>query len=139
MTRPPRTPLHLRLAPGLLALLPLTTGCVLLAGAGVGYVVSREVRPGAVQEAEVADDVDRVWPSSKETAEILHDSGTQVRVQDSPRRIQLEVDGAKVVIEVEAVDLDRTLVRVSAQKYLGADSKTAEEVMGNVLRRLQKK
>ena len=42
-----------------------------------------------------------------------------------------------MTIEVEAHDIDRTVIRVSAEGALGADDATAEIVMNEVLRRLK--
>ena len=85
---------------------------------------------------ELADDVEIVWASVQETAEILNDVGSEVTTEEFPRRIEATIDGAAVVIEVEAHDIDRTLIRVTAQKYLGADSRSAENVMNRLLSRL---
>ena len=114
------------------------SSCVLLAGAGVGYVVSQEVLPNSVHEAQVTDDVERVWASAKETFEIMLDPKAEMTITENPRRIQGKVDNADVTLEVEAHDIDRTIIRVTAEKYLANDAHTAEEVMNNLLARLMK-
>lgn len=118
---------------------PLLSGCILVAGAGVGYVVSQQVLPNDVRVAQVADDVDSVWKSVRETMEIMVDPGNELTTQDMPRTIECKVDGAAVKVEVEAHDIDRTVVRVSAEKYLASDNATSAEVMDTILRRLQEK
>lgn len=125
----------------LLAFAPLFSGCFLAAAAGAGYVVSQQVLPNHVHVAQVALDVDQVWPSVKETVGFYQEPGSEPTVQDSPRTIHAKVDGAKVTIEVEAIDLDRTTIRVSAEKYSGLskDNATAAEVMSGILERLEKR
>jgi hypothetical protein len=124
----------------LLALAPLFTGCVFAAAAGAGYVVSQQVLPNNVHVAQVALDVDKVWPSVKETVSFYQSPGSEPTVQDFPRAIHAKVDGAQVLVEVEAIDLDRTTIRVSADKYSGLtkDNATAAEVMDGILERLNK-
>lgn len=134
MSRTHRT----RILPLLLALTaaPLTS-CILVAGAGVGYVVSQNVLPNDVHVSEVADDVDTVWSSVTQSMEILVDPGSELLINDIPRSIQCKVDGAKVKVEVEAFDIDRTTIRVQAEKYLAPDNEAANDVMNTILRRLQ--
>ena len=121
----------------LLALAPLFSGCF-LAAAGAGFIVSQQVLPNDVHVTQVALDVEKVWPSVKETAGIWQEPGSEPTVQDYPRTIHAKVDGSKVTIEVEAIDVDRTTIRVSAEKYLSKDSATAAQVMNSIVDRLQK-
>lgn len=122
----------------LLALTPLVSSCFLFAAAGAGYIVSTQVLPNNVHVAQVALDVDHVWPSVKETLSFFQDPGSEASVQDFPRTIHAKVDGAKVTVEVEAIDIDRTTIRVTAEKYLGKDEATASEVLSGILERLEK-
>lgn len=122
----------------LLALVPLVSGCVVAAAAGAGYVVSQQVLPNQVHVAQVAYDVDHVWPSVKETMGVFQEPGSALSVQDFPRSVKTTVDGAKVTVEVEALDLDRTTIRVSAEKYMTKDNATAQQVMSGILERLAK-
>ena len=98
----------------LLALVPLVSSCFVV-GAGAGYIVSQQVLPNNVHVAQVALDVDQVWPSVKETVSFYQEPGSEASVQDFPRTIRAKVDGAKVLVEVEAIDIDRTTMRVSAE------------------------
>jgi len=116
--------------------LPFLSGCILVAGAGVGYVVSQKVLPNDVHVAQVAIDVEKVWPSARETVGFQIDPGTELVVQEFPRQIEAKVDGARVKIEVEAHDLDRTLIRVQAEKFFANDDATAARVMKAILDRL---
>ena len=54
-----------------LALASALSGCALVAGAGVGYVVSQQVL-GDVNVAQVRDDVDDVWASFDHMPENRH-------------------------------------------------------------------
>jgi hypothetical protein len=124
----------------LLAILcaPLLSGCFLIAAGAAGtagYVVSQQVS-NHVHTAQVAFDVDHVWPSVKETMGFLQEPGSEATVQDFPRVVNGRVDGAKVRVEVEALDLDQTTIRVSAEKYLTKDNATATDVLNQILRRL---
>ena len=129
---------HLSFSALLLATLILPSCVPLVAGAGVGYIVSQQVLPNNVHETQVAIDVDRVWPSVKETLGFFQDPGTELALQDFPRTIHAKVDGAKVLVEVEAHDIELTTIRVSAEKYLAKDNSTAAEVMKGILERLGK-
>ncbi len=108
----------------------------MVAGAGVGYVVYQEVLENDVHIAMVQDDVDRVWTSVQETMGFLVDPKTEIVVHAFPRRVEAKVDGADVVVEVQAHDIDRTEIRVEADKFLAHDGATAAEVMGEILDRL---
>ncbi len=122
----------------LLALAPLFTSCLVAVGAAAGYVVSQQVLPGNVHQAQVALHVDHVWPSTKETVSYFQEPGSEASVTDFPRTIHARVDGAKVTVEVEAIDIDRTTIRVTADKYLGQDNATASKVLSSILDRLEK-
>jgi hypothetical protein len=126
-----------------LALVPLAggTSCFLAltgAAAGGGFIVSHQVLADDMHVAQVALDVDQVWPSVKETLGFYQEPGSELAVQDFPRTVHARVDGAKVVVYVEAIDIDRTTIRVSAEKYLTQNSATASEVMEGILERLQR-
>lgn len=123
-----------------LAPLPFLSGCFLaVAGAAgtAGYVLSQNASNN-VHTAQVAFDVDHVWPSVKETMGFLQEPGSEATVQDFPRVVSGRVDGAKVRVEVEALDLDRTTIRVSAEKLLTKDNATAADVLNQLLTRLGK-
>lgn len=130
----------MKIAPPLLltSLLVLPTSCGLAAGAGLGYVISREVLPGAVHEAHVAADVDLVWPMTMESLEILHDLGSEVSVTEGTRRVETRIDGSVVTVQVAAYEMDRTVVNVEAQGPLRDDPHTARVVLENILDRVER-
>ena len=115
------------------ALLLALPGCAALAGAGIGYVISREVLPDKVQQAHLQDDADRVWRYSKQSLEILHDPATELRFDEKKRRAEAEVNGAKVTLDVEAIDTMHSKVSVRAEKPLAADAATAEEILDTIV------
>ncbi len=125
----------------LLAIAPLFSGCFAAAVGVGGVVLGTKVLPNNVHVTQVALDVEQVWPSVKETVSFFQEPGSEASVQDFPRTIHATVDGSKVTIEVEAIDLDRTTIRVSAEKYggLSNDNATAAEVMSGILDRLDKR
>lgn len=124
----------------LLALAPLlacSPGCFLAAAAGAGFIVSNQVQNGT-RVAEVKLDVDHVWPSVKETMGFFQEPGSSPTVQDFPRSVTGRVNGATVLVVVEAIDIDRTTIRVSAEKFMNLtkDEGTANYVMQGILDRL---
>jgi hypothetical protein len=118
-------------------LLPLLSGCIAVAaGAGVGYLVSKEVLPNDVHSAQVRVDVEEVWSISKETLGFMVDPKSTVESQTNPRVARAKVDGADVRLEVEAYDIDRTIIKVQAERALAHDSATAESVLNRILDRI---
>lgn len=118
-----------------LACLPLGA-CVVAAGAGVGYLVSREVLDDETNTAQVQDEVGAVFEIARETLGILIEPATEVRTTSAPRTAHGKVDGSDVTVTVEAYDIDRTTIRVQAKGTLGNDGETAERVLNEILRRL---
>ena len=112
-------------------------GCILVAGAGAGYIISKEINKDDVYVAEVARDVDLVWTVVGESLEILCDVGKAVEITEGKRIAKTKVNGADVVVEVVAFDLDRTMLRVRADKPLASDPRTAEMVQRHILDRLR--
>ena len=113
-------------------------GCVLAVGAaaGAGYLISREVRD-EYHTARVARDTDTTWQAVIETLEILKDVGTEVEQDADRRQATARVSGADVSVSVEAYDLDSTLIRISAEKFLVDAPSTAESVLNKTLDRIE--
>jgi len=124
------------LAPLALFVTLASTACVAAVGAAAGYVVYTQVLPNNVHVAQVSIDVDKAWPSVKETLTFFQSPGTELTIHDFPRTIEANVEGSKVLVAVEADDIDRTTIRVTAEKYLAKDDTTASEVMSRILDRL---
>ena len=114
-------------------LLLVSSGCIAAAGLGAGALVTHELMANTPHVAHVQLDVDTVWPM---TIEALHDmGGTEVEVQNYPRQAEARVYGGKVYLQVEAFDLDHTLVRLQFRKHRIIDNLTAEELLQGLLRR----
>ncbi|MDE0896164.1 MAG: hypothetical protein OSB10_06225 [Planctomycetota bacterium] len=107
------------------------SSCILLVGAGAGYAVSQELLPSEVQTSLELVDVETAWESAQETMRQRAEDGIQTT--DYPRRIECVVAGAEVEVQVEAYDLNRTLIRVRAKRYLLEDDNTARMVMNYIL------
>ena len=122
----------------LLFLAPLLHGCVAVAaGAGAGYLIHREVTDES-HSVQVQMDVDAVWASVRETLAIDADLNFEVEVADFPRVAKTRIDGADVRVEVEAYDIDRTLVRVRAARFdIANDGPLAERTLNRILDRLE--
>jgi hypothetical protein len=118
------------LALAALAFLPLSS-CIVLVGAGAGYVISQEVLPGSVHQAQVNENVDKVWAQAQET---LHDMKVgDFETTNYPRRIETTVDGADIEVVVEAYDLNRTIIKVTAKRYLTFDNDLAGLILNQIL------
>ena len=116
----------------------LSSGCVVAAGAGVGYLISQEVLPNEVHSAQVKDDAEHVYDVAKETLGFMIEPNTEIIAASSPRSATGTVDGATVNVTVEAYDLDRTIVNVEADRPLRRDGTTAAEVLNAILDRLDR-
>jgi hypothetical protein len=123
---------------GLLGLPPLFGSCAVAAGAAAGaaagYVISNEVLPSGVHTATVAADVDTVWATAKRELGSL--STKPLVVTESPRVAKGVVDGASVTVEVQAYDLDQTIVNVTAERYMTSRNAVAERVLDRMLDRV---
>ena len=121
----------------LIASTGLSSCAVVLAGAGAGYFIKREVIDDQTHTARIRLDVDQVWVSVREALEILHDSGTELSFQTSPRKATCRIDGAEVEVFVDAYDLDVSELRVHAEKYLTNDTGIAKRVLEEILGRIE--
>lgn len=107
------------------------SSCVVLVGAGAGYVISQEVLPGSVHQAQVERDVDTVWAQAQATLQDMKVGDFETT--NYPRRIETTVDGADVEVVVEAYDLNRTIIKVTAKRYLSFDNDLAEQVLNQIV------
>lgn len=113
-----------------LALLPLSS-CLLVAGAGAGYLVSQEVLPNDVHQAQVKEDVGTVWAQAQETLRDMKIG--EFKTTDYPRRIETTVDACDVEVVVEAYDLNRTIIKVQAEKGFTSKGEVAKKVLNRIL------
>lgn len=125
-----RAKILVALAPLLLA----STGCIAAAaGIGAGAIVTHEFLSDTPHVAHVQLDVDEVWPATIDT---LHSLGaTEVEVQNYPRLIEARVYGGKAYVQVEAFDIDHTVVRLQFRKSRIIDNRTGEQLLQELLAR----
>ena len=108
-----------------------TTSCILAVGAGAGYLVSQEVLPNDVLQAQVQLDVDTVWSQAQAT---LRDMKVgDFETTDFPRRIETTVDRCDVEVVVEAYDLNRTILKVRAERFTTSREETARKILNRIL------
>lgn len=125
------------LLPALL-LAPLTAlgGCAAILGVGAGVLVSQEMLDNNSYVARLDVGVDRLWTSAKAT--LSHMSLKPIETDDDLRTAEASVDGANVAIGVEAYDLDRSILRVSAKKFGVANGEMAKLVLDKIVEDLEK-
>ncbi len=105
------------------------TGCAAAAlGVGAGVLISQEMMDNNIYVGQLNSDVNKVWSSAKTT--LSHASLKPIDVDNEVRTATAEVDGAKVTINVETYDLNRSLLKVTAKKY-GVNNGEIAEMMFN--------
>ncbi len=113
----------------LVLIAPLFTGCAAAAlGVGAGVLISQEMMDNNIYVGQLNSDVNKVWSSAKAT--LSHSSLKPIDVDNEVRTATAEVDGAKVTINVETYDLNRSLLKVTAKKY-GVNNGEIAEMMFN--------
>ena len=113
-----------------LCVLPLASGCAVLAGAAVGTVVVNEMVENKVYEAQFNLDAEEVWHSAKST--VSHLSSDPLVVDRDLRSLKAKIDGAQVTVSVETFDLNKSILRVEARKYGMINGEIAKGVLTNI-------
>lgn len=113
--------------------LPLA-GCALVVGAGAAYIVTEEYLPDGFYETHVALDVDELWEAAQ--TGMGHLIIGSLVTEENPRRLTGEFRGQDVIVEVQAVDLDKSLLRVQAKQMIGYDEENARYVTDYILRQV---
>lgn len=108
--------------------------CALVVGAGAAYIVTEEYLPDGFYETHVALDVDELWEAAQ--TGMGHLIIGPLQTQESPRRLSGEFRGQDVLVEVQAVDLDKSLLRVQAKQLIGYDEENARYVTDYILRQV---
>lgn len=120
-----------------LSLPTVVGGCAAAAVVGVGLgavVVSQELTDSNVYVTHLSMNVKDVWPTAKI---FLADQSLELIETDEQARIaKARIDGANVTVAVEAYDVDRTLMRVSAKRYGVNDGDMARIITERITRRL---
>jgi hypothetical protein len=120
----------------LLAAPTLLTGCAgFVAGGVAAVVISQEMLDNNTYVSHLNQDVSLVWPTAKV---FLAEQSLELIEIDEPARIaKAKIDGASVVVGVEAYDLEKTLMRVSATRYGVNDGEMARLIMERLHRRIE--
>jgi len=113
----------------------LLSGCVALLGLGAGVIISQDVLDNETYVAQLNEDVDVVWAVAKSS--LSHQSDSPITVENDLRTATGLVDGADVIVSVEAFDLDRCRMSVSATKYDINNGEIAELVFDRILKQLR--
>lgn len=120
-----------------LTLPTLLGGCAAAAVVGVGLgavVISQELTDSNVYVTQLSMNVKDVWPTAKI---FLADQSLELIETDEQARIaKARIDGANVTVAVEAYDVDKTLMRVSAKRYGVNDGDMARIITERITRRL---
>lgn len=114
----------------------LLSGCAgVVAGGVAAVVVSQEMLDNNSYVSQLNQDVSVVWPTVKV---FLAEQSLELIEVDEPARIaKAKIDGASVVVGVEAWDLDQTRMRVSAKRYGVNNGDMARLIMERIHRRLE--
>jgi hypothetical protein len=120
----------------LAALVPFSlglTGCLAVGAVG-GVLVAQEVLDNNVYVARLDRDAGEVWASAK--IALNRASLTPIDAQDDVRHAIADVDDAKVTVDVETYDLNRSTLRVSAKKYGVNNGEIAKMVYDKIIHEL---
>jgi len=116
--------------------LPLVSSCAAaVIGVGAGIVASQELLDNDTYVSHLNQDAKEVWPVVK--AYLADASPDLIEFDDALRTAQARIDGSMVTVSVEAYDIDRSVMRVSAKKYGVTDGETAGLVMERIHKRLE--
>lgn len=120
----------------LIALLALPLSSCLVAGAVGGVVLSSEMMDNRSYVSHVDKDAKLVWATVKNF--LSSESAELIEFDDQTRIAKAKLDGANVVVTVEAFDVDRSVLSVSAKKFMSTvnDGELAKVVMERLHRRI---
>ena len=118
-----------------LLLVPMVGGCAgLLIGAGAGIIASQELLDNNSYITHVNQDARAIWPEVKL---FLSEASLELIETDDDLRVgKATIDGAAVTVSVEAFDLDRSIVQVSARKLGVNDGELARIITERLNRRI---
>jgi len=116
--------------------MPLLGGCVLVAGAGLGYVISEHNLLDGSLEAQVEGELEPIWASVRESMEILIDPKTELEILSDPRRAKGAIDLDRFEVEVQAYDQRSTRILLRADVAVSKEHQ--RKVFDYILGRLAK-
>lgn len=134
-TRSPRS-LAVTVLLGLAAGTSLGACAPIIVGAGAAYIVQQEYLNDGFQETRLELDVESVWAAALDGMSILSTAGAPT-ITESPRIIVGEYRQRTVTVEVQAIDLGLSLLRVRAKKLVGYDEDIARDVTGYIIGRVE--
>ncbi len=115
----------------------LAAGCVGVAAGAVGaVVVTQEMLDNNTYVSQLNEDVKPVWSTVK--IFLAENSSEVIETNEQARKAKAKIDGAIVEVGVEAYDLDRTLMRVSAKRFGVNDGELARTIMDRIHRQLER-
>ena len=116
-----------KLLPLVLLGAPLFGGCLALAAAGVGVVLSQEFSDHA-HIAYLEEHATQVWASAK-TSMAHMSTQEEIEIDEELMAASARIDGAVVTVHVEAWDVGETRLSIGAKKYGLYNSDVAERVL----------
>ena len=116
------------------ALLP---GCAALVVGGTGAIMVQDINKDGAYVLQVKTGVEVAWASSKST--LSHLCLKPFDTDDVARKATAEIDNSKVIVSVEAYDLDQSMIKINATKFGMQDGATAAMVKDKILADLERK
>lgn len=119
-----------------IALLALPLSSCLVAGAAAGVVIGSEMLDNRAYVSHIDKDAKVVWNTVKDF--LAQESPELIEFDDQTRIAKAKLDDANVTVTVEAFDIDRSVLTVSAKKYMSTvnDGEFAKIIMERLHRRL---
>lgn len=123
----------------LIAILALPLSSCLVAGAAAGVVLGSEMLDNRAYVSHIDKDAKVVWNTVKDF--LAQESPELIEFDDQTRVAKAKLDNANVTVTVEAFDIDRSVLTVSAKKYMSTvnDGEFAKIIMERLHRRLSSK
>ncbi len=120
----------------LIALLALPLSSCLVAGAAAGVVIGSEMMDNRAYVSHVDKDAKVVWNTAKDF--LAAESAELIEFDDQTRIAKAKLDDRNVTVTVEAFDLDKSVLTVTAKKFMSTvnDGEYAKVVMERLHRRL---
>lgn len=116
--------------------LPLLSSCILVAGAGAGVLVARELENDEVERrVELPVDIELAWEGARRALEGL--GADEIQTAEHPRRMIGEVEPGALELEFVSAGPNRTELRLRGIRGLGrSDAELAERGLEAVLAEL---
>lgn len=124
----------MRLRHTLCLLLLATSGlssCGALLGVGAGVVISQDLMDNNTFVAQLSEDVDVAWATTK--VSLGKQTDLPLTLDEDRRTAVAMIDDARVTVSIEAYDVDRCRLLVSARKYGVTNGEIADLVFNRLL------